>query len=243
MSDGADEHNFSLFSYPASSPPPPILPPHPSPMQLARLAVVVVCFIGTSAAQHASDVCAAGDGCRSAWEMAASNGHGLCGEQISWVRNRIVGMSLWPDACSYVALQGSTPECAPCQPLVRKPREDRTDTAAYADCLQECNWLPDDHPTKCSAWVGGVLSRCDNSVITNQDFSGTAEHPYFVNGCEKECCRLGCADARSASGDDTCSSTVAYAFLTSHTLPLWEAWRRCETSRSKPMPSPRCSQA
>ena len=51
------------------------------------------------------------------WQTQASNGYGTCGAQIEWVQANVpsVGGSL-TEACTYVAEQASTPECAPCGP-------------------------------------------------------------------------------------------------------------------------------
>lgn len=48
------------------------------------------------------------------WETHASNGHGSCGEQISWVQSNVPGHDSWPSACAFVSRQPFTPECAPC---------------------------------------------------------------------------------------------------------------------------------
>ena len=44
------------------------------------------------------------------WNTQASNGYGTCGQQIAWVRTNIATQQTWEAACSYVALQASTPE-------------------------------------------------------------------------------------------------------------------------------------
>ena len=51
------------------------------------------------------------------WQTQASNGYGTCGAQIEWVQANVasVGGQL-TEACTYVAEQASTPECAPCGP-------------------------------------------------------------------------------------------------------------------------------
>ena len=49
------------------------------------------------------------------WKTHASNGHGTCGAQITWVQETgHDGTSGWAEACDYVGEQASTPECAPC---------------------------------------------------------------------------------------------------------------------------------
>ena len=48
------------------------------------------------------------------WDTTASNGRGTCGEQIMWVQTNVPGAEEQIVACTYVAMQESTPECAPC---------------------------------------------------------------------------------------------------------------------------------
>ena len=55
------------------------------------------------------------------WNTQASNGYGTCGQQIAWVRTNIATQQTWEAACSYVALQASTPECAPCHHALPAP--------------------------------------------------------------------------------------------------------------------------
>ena len=48
-----------------------------------------------------------------------------------------------------------------------------------------------------------------------------------INDCRGTCCRVTCADAieRNVSESDACDgTTVAYAFMTRNTLPMWELW-------------------
>ena len=52
----------------------------------------------------------------SIWLTEASNGRGTCGTQIEWVQDNENGMSELTDACTRVAQQDETPECAPCGP-------------------------------------------------------------------------------------------------------------------------------
>ena len=48
------------------------------------------------------------------WNTQVSNDAGTCGTQIKWVQGSIGGYSKRADACRFVALQPSTPECLPC---------------------------------------------------------------------------------------------------------------------------------
>ena len=50
------------------------------------------------------------------WQTEASNGYGTCGAQIEWVQDNVEGMGERTDACTLVAQQGESPECAPCGP-------------------------------------------------------------------------------------------------------------------------------
>ena len=52
----------------------------------------------------------------SVWLTEASNGYGTCGAQIEWVQDNVEGMGERTDACTLVAQQGESPECAPCGP-------------------------------------------------------------------------------------------------------------------------------
>jgi beta-glucosidase len=60
------------------------------------------------------DVCVTQTCTETVWNTQASNGHGACGGQITWVKNNMG--KTWSQACEYVAQQSSTPECKDCDP-------------------------------------------------------------------------------------------------------------------------------
>ena len=89
---------------PPPPPPPPPTPPPPPPPQPEWLR------------------CGQASCTRLAWDTVPSNGVATCGAQIAWVQaGGVPGHQLWPDACRFVAHQATTPECAPCGPLLTPP--------------------------------------------------------------------------------------------------------------------------
>ena len=140
-------------------PPPPPPPPSPSPLPPP---LPTYCGVSTC-----TDV---------VWQLQASNGDGTCGDQIAWVRENIPALQFsWEAACSYVASQPTTPECAPCLAPPPPPPLSPLDPSCASGCptLESCLTIVDNNLLALPKNARGLLQ-------TYSSFAGAA-----CSGCHR----------------------------------------------------------
>lgn len=124
------------------------------------------------------------------WSAPASNGKGTCGAQISWVRDHVPAHLDWAAACKYVAIQPTTPECAPCHseppppPLLPSLAENPTGVYCFVVIAREFGEVPRARNIL-DAGPDAGFSGCDEwHILSNASYLATlSNHPRCVYAC------------------------------------------------------------